>query len=90
VHGVGESVAFLRVDDELRRHAERFQRVPELVGLRGGAFAVAVAHQDKGGRLHVLDEGDGRAFGVHRGVIVDRCAEERDHPLVDFVLAVIA
>ncbi len=56
---LGEVVAFVFVDDELGFDAESFERVPELVGLRGGAFAVAVADDDKRGRFHVLDESDG-------------------------------
>ncbi len=59
VGGLGEVVAFVLVDDELGFDAESFQGVPEFVGLRGGAFAVAVADDDKRGRFHVLDESDG-------------------------------
>ena len=43
VGGLGEVVAFVFVDDERGFDALRFQRVPEFVGLRRRAFAVAVA-----------------------------------------------
>jgi hypothetical protein len=47
VGGAGEHVAFVFVDDELGIDAESFQSAPEFVGLRGGAFAVAVANDDE-------------------------------------------
>ena len=90
VLGTGEHVAFVFVDYELRFDAQRFQGVPEFVGLRGGAFAVALADEDQRRRLYFLDEIDRRAFGIDRGIVVNRCAEERDHPLVDAILAVVA
>ena len=46
VLGIGKHVAFVFVDYELGFDAERFEGVPELVGLRGGNFAVAVADQN--------------------------------------------
>jgi hypothetical protein len=33
--------------------------VPEFVGLRGGAFAVAIADHNERGRFRVLDKSDG-------------------------------
>ena len=46
VFGAGEHMAFVFVDDELGFDAERFERVPEFVGLRGGNFAVTVADEN--------------------------------------------
>lgn len=46
VRGIGELVALVRVDDELRRHAQRDERVPEFVRLWRRTFTVAVAHQN--------------------------------------------
>ena len=59
VGGLGEVVAFVFVDDELGFDAESFERVPEFVGLRRGAFAVAVADDDERGRFDFFDESDG-------------------------------
>src|SRR5580658_7407893 len=87
---VGEHVAFVFVDYELGFDAERFEGVPEFVGLRGGDFAVAVADKDERRCFDVLDEVDGRAFGVDVGVVVNGFAEERNHPLVDEIFAVVA
>src|SRR6185437_4285024 len=87
---IRKTVAFMRIDDELRRYTERDQRVPEFVGLRRRAFAVAIADDDERRRLDVLDERDGRAFGVHGGIVVDGVAEIERHPFVDLVFAVIA
>src|SRR6266481_4535647 len=56
VPGIREHVAFVFVDDEFRLHAQRFQRVPKLVGLRSGTFAVAVADENKRGCLGFFDE----------------------------------
>jgi hypothetical protein len=58
VVGFHEVVAFVFVDDELGFNAQRFEGVPEFVGLGGGAFAVTVADDDERGRFHVFDEGD--------------------------------
>ena len=58
VVGFHEVVAFVFVDDELGLDAQRFEGVPEFVGLGGGAFAVTVADDDQRGRFHVFDEGD--------------------------------
>src|SRR5260370_16521538 len=33
---------------------------------------------------------DGIALGVHGGIVIYRCAEERDHPFVDVVETVVA
>ena len=49
VLGLDEHVAFMFVDDQLGFDAQRFEGVPEFVGLRGGAFAVAVAHDQSVG-----------------------------------------
>src|SRR5262249_52299002 len=39
--------------------------------------------------LHLLNELNRRALFVKRGIVVNRSAEERDHPLVDQVLAIV-
>src|ERR1035438_5730365 len=85
-----EGVAFVRIDHHLGLHAERLEGAPELVRLRGWAFAVAITHYDQGGSLHLLDEVDGGHFAVYRGVVVDRSAEIGNHPGVDGVLTVVA
>src|SRR5713226_6791129 len=90
VSGADEHVAFVFVDDQLGFDAESFEGVPEFVGLRRGAFAVAVADDDERGRFHVLDEGDGGAFGVDFGVVVDGLAEKGNHPQINFVFAIVA
>src|ERR1700740_797787 len=90
VLGIREVVAFVFVDDELGFHAESLQGMPEFVGLRRRAFAVAVADDHQRGRLYVFDKGDGGALDVNLGIVVDGLAEKGNHPLVDFVLAVIA
>src|ERR1700683_905810 len=58
VRWIGEFVAFVWINDELRRHARRFQRVPEFVGLRRRAFPVAIAYDHQRRRLHILDKRD--------------------------------
>src|SRR5215469_482646 len=63
--------------------------MPEFVGLGRRAFAVAISYDDEGGRFDLRDEVDGGALGVNDGVVVDRSAEIGNHPLVDFVLAVV-
>src|SRR5206468_5597274 len=62
---------------------------PELVRLRCRAFRVALADDDEGGGLYVLDEVNGRTFLVNGRIIVNGCAEERDHPLIDQVLTIV-
>ena len=64
--------------------------MPEFIGLRRGTFAIAVANDDKCGRLGFFDEGDGRAFGVNVGIVVNGFAEKWNHPLIDFVFTVVA
>ena len=64
--------------------------VPPFDGLFHGDFAVAVADQNQRGSLHRFDEVHGIAFGVDGGIVIDRCAEKWNHPLVDIVDAVIA
>src|SRR5580704_13643716 len=88
--GTGEQMTFVLVDYELGLHTQRFEGVPEFVGLWGGDFAVAVADQDERGGFGFFDEVDGGAFGVDVGIVVDGFAEERNHPLVDEIFAVIA
>jgi len=83
VLGIGEEVAFVLINHELGLDAERLERVPEFVGLRGGNFAIAIADQNQRGRFHFLDEIDGRAFRINFRIIVNGLAEERNHPLID-------
>src|ERR1700720_1333994 len=83
VLGIGEEVAFAFVDYELGFDAEGLEGVPELIGLWGWDFAIAVADQDQRGRLGFLDEIDRRTLGVDFGIIVDGLSEERNHPLID-------
>src|SRR5580658_2155540 len=87
---VADAVPLAGVDHQRGRYAQRVQRVPELLRLRGRAFDVALADEHEGRRAHVADVRDRRALRVHGGIGVDRGAEEREHPLVDPVLAVVA
>src|SRR5206468_6607523 len=82
-------MALAGINNELRRNTERLQSMPKFVGLRSRALRVALADNDKGGGLHVLDEMNGRTFLVSGGIVVNRCAEEWDHPLIDQVLAIV-
>ena len=83
-------MAFAGINHEFRLHSQRLQRVPEFVGLRRRALLIAIAHHHQRRRLDVLDEVDGRAFRIHRRIVVHRRAEIRNHPLIDSVLPVIA
>jgi hypothetical protein len=58
VLGLNKHVTLARIDDQLRRHAERLQRVPEFIGLHGGTFGVPFTYDNQGRRLSVLDEMD--------------------------------
>jgi hypothetical protein len=89
VLGVDEAVAFIGVYDQLGWDVLVAQGVPELEGLWGGTFSITVAYDEEGWGLHIFDVVDGRAFGVDGGIVVNRCAEEGDHPLVDGVFAVV-
>ncbi len=82
-------MAFAGVDDELGRDLKRSQRVPEFEGLRRRAFGVVFTNNHQCWRLHVLDEVNRRTFLVNSGIVVNRCTEEREHPLIDQVLAVV-
>src|SRR6266481_1013251 len=64
--------------------------MPEFVGLRRGAFRISLTDNDEGGCLYILDEVNRRTFLVNGGIVVNRCAEERDHPLAYQVLTVVA
>src|SRR6185437_1243493 len=87
---IRKTVAFMRIDNELGRYTECDECMPEFVRLRRRAFAVAIADDDERGRLDILDKSNGSAFGVDGGIVVDRIAEIKRHPLVDLVFAVIA
>src|SRR5208337_1453596 len=62
VCGVDKTVTLVGVDDQLRGNVEIAQGMPELEGLGGGTFAVAIADDQKGGRMGLLNEGDGGAL----------------------------
>src|SRR5271165_4091041 len=83
-------MAFVGVNDQLRRDVFVPQRMPELEGLRRRTLAIPIADDDKRGRLDLADKVDGRALGISRWIVIDRRAEEGNHPLVDRVLAIIA
>src|SRR6266404_3140195 len=82
-------MTFARINDELRWNTECPQRVPEFVRLRRRTFGVALADYDECRRLHILDELDWRTLVVNSRIIVNGCAKERDHPLIDEILPVI-
>src|SRR5262249_27699364 len=90
VVGAADAMSLVLVDDELSRHAQRLQRVPELVALRSGNLRVAIPVEDERRRLDVLDERNRRGPGVNLGIFVDGLAEIREHPLVDAILSVVA
>ena len=90
VGGFPDGVAFVGIDDQLYGHVESFEGVPPLDRLFHGDFAVAVTDEDERWSFHGFYEVHGIAFGVDRGIVVDGCAEERNHPLVDVVEAVVA
>ena len=56
---IDKAVAFIGVNDELRGHVLIAKRMPELVGLRRGTFAVTVADHHQRGSVGLLDEVDG-------------------------------
>src|SRR5713226_1258043 len=82
VFGFGESVAFVGIDNQLGLDTQRLERVPEIVGLRGGNLFIPLALKNQRGRAHVLDEVDGRAASIRRWIVINRCAEVRQHPLI--------
>src|SRR5580698_7665973 len=51
-----EVMALVWINHQLRGHMLVAQRMPELKGLRHRAFAVAVAYDDKGRRLDLVDK----------------------------------
>src|SRR5437764_11565432 len=55
-----------------------------------GTFGIVLGRNHQGRRPYLLDETNGRALFVNCRIIVNGCAEERDHPLVDAVLAIVA
>src|SRR5512133_262289 len=82
-------MTFAGINDQLCRHTERLQSMPEFVGLRRGAFRVVLTHNDQGRCLYVLNKTNGRTFLVNGGLIVNWRAEERDHPLAYQVLSIV-
>src|SRR5262249_16171869 len=75
---------------KLRFHAQCFERVPEFVGLRRRTLAITVTYKHQRRSFRLLDVGDWRALGINLRIVIDRSAKERDHPLIDLVLSVIA
>src|SRR5438034_11271769 len=82
-------MAFAAINDQLCRNTKRPQSVPEFVGLRRRAFRVALTDNDQRRCFHLLYVVNGRTFLVDGGIVVNRCTEERDHPLIDQVLAIV-
>src|SRR5262249_51187717 len=80
-----ETVALMLIHHQLGLHAQRLERMPEFVRLRRGTFTVTVANEDQRGRLGFFDKSNRRALGIDLRIVIDRSAEERDHPLVDLV-----
>src|SRR6476469_4095941 len=63
--------------------------MPEFVGLRRRAFRIVLTSNDERWGLHVFNKTNGRTFLVNGRIIINRCAEKRDHPLTDQVLAIV-
>src|SRR6476660_10585025 len=63
--------------------------MPEFVGLGSGTFGIAFADDDESGRLDLFDVLNRRTPPINSGIIINRRTEERDHPLVDQILAVV-
>src|SRR2546430_8279176 len=82
-------MAFAGINDQLCRNTKRLQGVPEFVGLRRRTFRIALTDYHQGGGLHILNEVNRRTLLVNGGIVVNRCAEERNHPLIDQVLAIV-
>src|SRR5580698_2332817 len=72
---VRETVALIRVDNQLRRNMEIAQRVPEFEGLRCWTFPIAVAHESEGGSICLFDECDRGTFCINRGIVINRRPE---------------
>src|ERR1700751_1203043 len=89
VHRIREQMTFVRIDHKLGWYPQRLQRVPEFIGLRCRALAIAISHYDERRRLSLLDEIDRRTLRIDYRVVIDRRAEIRNHPLVNFVFAVV-
>src|SRR6266571_1475854 len=87
---IGEAMAFMLVDNQLGFCADGLERMPELIRLRSRTLAVAVSHKHQTRRLCLLDKGDRRTLRINLGIVIDGCAEERDHPLINLVFSVVA
>ena len=82
-------MAFPCVNDELGWHTQRLQSVPEFIGLRGGTLGITLAGDNQGRGLYLFNVTNRWTFLVHPGIIINGWTEERNHPLVDQVLAII-
>src|SRR6202008_326395 len=87
---IREQMPFVRIDDKFCWYPQRLQRVPEFIGLRRRALAISISHYDERRRLRLLDKIDWGTLRVDHGIVRDRRAEIRNHPLIDFVFAVVA
>ena len=85
-----EDVAFVGIDDELGGNVKSFEGMPPLDGLLHRNFAIAITDKDERRSFDGLDEANRIAFGVDGRIVVDGSAEERNHPLIEIVHAVIA
>src|ERR1700690_3927443 len=90
VGGLVEDVAFIRIDHHLRGNFHRRQSVVPLERLLHGHFAVAVTGEDQGWWGALLHEKNRTRLLIDGGIVIDRRAEKRNHPLADIVQAVIA
>src|SRR5947207_12677951 len=63
--------------------------MPEFVCLRNRTFRIALGRDNQSWCLHLLDEVNRRTLFINSGIVVNRSAEERDHPLTDQILAIV-
>src|SRR5215469_4584209 len=87
---IGDLMAFSGIDNQVRRDAQGAESVPELLGLRSRTLAIVSSDQNESWGLDLANEFNRRAARIDRRGIINRRAEERDHPLVDTVFAIIA
>src|SRR3984893_4790018 len=88
--GIAKTVPFIGINHQLCLYPFSPQRMPELEALRSRALAVAVANHHQRRSLYLVNKFDRRALRIHLRVVIHRRSEERDHPLVDRVLSVVA
>jgi hypothetical protein len=71
VSGIHKAMPLVGINNELCGNIFVPQRMPEFEGLGRRALTIAVADHDQRGRVHTLDEVDGRAFGIDSRVVID-------------------